>query len=260
MSVRPKAVVKAIAKSLGYRIVRWSTLPSPFEVQMRLLEGRTAPTIFDVGANDGETALRYRSLFPDASIHCFEPLPTMLPELQARFASDPRIFAVGKAVAEQPGTLPFFINASAVHSSMYELDEAGRRAYCDHDTRVDVDVTTLDAYAAEQSIDRIDLLKMDIQGAELRALRGAETLLRDGRIAVIYLEAWLVPHYKDAPLLYDIVAYVTDFGYRVFDIFNQTRDSTGQLVKVDAILIGPAIRAELEAKQPTWRSARRQEQ
>src|SRR5688572_10979739 len=72
--------IRAINRVLGAAGVELRRLPpghhaDAFEEQRRLLADRSVHTIFDVGANVGVTATRYAHLFPDATIHCFEPFP-----------------------------------------------------------------------------------------------------------------------------------------------------------------------------------------
>lgn len=59
----------------------------------------------------------------------------------------------------------------------------------------------------------IDILKMDIQGGELLALKGAQSLLEASRIRLLALEVEFKPLYKDQPLFWDICAYLYRFGY-----------------------------------------------
>ena len=70
-----------------------------------------------------------------------------------------------------------------------------------------VPVTTLDAFAQKQSIDEIDVLKIDVEGADLDVLRGAEGLLGDGRIKAIFVEIPLTPENRG-----NMNALLTDHG------------------------------------------------
>jgi hypothetical protein len=53
---------------------------------------------------------------------------------------------------------------------------------------INVDCATVDSFAAEREVKRIDLLKIDTEGTELQVLRGAEMMLRSGRVRFVYLE------------------------------------------------------------------------
>jgi FkbM family methyltransferase len=64
----------------------------------------------------------------------------------------------------------------------------------------------------------VDFLKIDVEGAELRCLRGAERLLSSGRVLFIQSEFQLMPYYNEHPLLGDQQRYLADRGYRLIDL------------------------------------------
>lgn len=64
----------------------------------------------------------------------------------------------------------------------------------------------------------VDFLKIDVEGAELRVLKGAEKLLRERRILCIRTEFQLVPYYVEHPLLCDQHRFLEDHGFRLVDL------------------------------------------
>jgi hypothetical protein len=109
--------------------------------------------------------------------------------------------------------------------------------------RIAVPVTTLDEYCHRRAIERIAVLKMDIQGAELAALRGAEALLRDHRIDAIFTETFFVPHYEGGCLLHELWGHLATHGYGLYTLFPSREGRNGQLRLGDAIFISPELRA-----------------
>lgn len=251
-----KSLIRASLGRAGYRIIRATTLPDPYDSQHRLLRDCSNPIIFDVGGNRGDTSERYLKLFPNAIIHTFEPLPSLASQLRERFQTHSRVHVVQCALADEEGTAPFHVNPSDVQSSLLPLTDSGERAYLQPTETIDVPINTLDAYCAREHIQTIHILKMDIQGAEYKALCGARELLSAGRISSIYLECWFVPHYQNSATFHEIAALLSSFEYCVFDLFDLTRDSNGQLVKVDALFISRDIQQQLVKHKPTWSSAR----
>lgn len=77
---------------------------------------------------------------------------------------------------------------------------------------------TADAFAASEQLSFISLLKLDTQGSELQVLRGAEQLLKEKRIGMIYTEAMLLPHYRSQAVFSDIDLYLRGLGYRFIDL------------------------------------------
>jgi hypothetical protein len=103
---------------------------------------------------------------------------------------------------------------------------------------VEIPVTTLDQFCAKNGVERIDILKMDIQGAELPALRGASRLLREGRIGLIFTEVEFVPLYEQQGLYHHIAEFLEqhDFELHNFYDLNVNRE-VGQLLWADAIFL-----------------------
>lgn len=146
------------------------------------------PILFDVGANIGEYAKLLVDTFPNAAIHAFEPNPRTHATLVARIQN--RCFtAVAAAVGEKEDELQLFDYPmdGTSHASLYR--EVLTQIH--HSTEVasrPVRVVTLDKYCREQSIPHIDFLKIDAEGHELPALRGAKNLLNADRVGIIQFE------------------------------------------------------------------------
>jgi FkbM family methyltransferase len=219
-----------------------------WEDQRALVEITGAATIFDVGANRGEIAAKYRSLFPLAQVHCFEPIPEMLPILRARFASDGAVALHELAVSSSDGRARFFVNQVNDTSSLLESEveslPASYREIQRAQREIEVQTTCLDSFCRRNQIDRIDILKLDIQGGELQALRGAHELLSQHRIGLIYSEVFFLPFYRDQPVFGAIAHYLGEFGYVCHNLYNLGfNGSTGRLMWGDAVFVGPNLRS-----------------
>src|SRR6185295_5604450 len=176
-----KLVRRAVRKLLAR--TRWGRerrRRDPFFVTQQLI--RTAePTIFDVGAHVGETAARYRALFPGALIHSFEPFPTSYERLVAAFRTDGRVVPHNVAVAATNGSARFRVNRASVTNSLLESDLRGSDYWgsnlLDTEHEIEVETLTLDDFCRDQRIEHVDVLKIDVQGAEYAVLEGAHGLL-----------------------------------------------------------------------------------
>jgi len=207
-----KHAVQSQIKKLGIHIERTR---DPHEDQRALLGGQ-ATTIFDCGGNEGQTVARYRSLFPTAHIHSFEPVPEMFGRISNRFAQDDRIHPAMIAVSEEPGELPFYeYNLTGFNS--FELCTQPH-VHVVKETRVPV--TTLDLYCEQNQVAHVDILKLDIQGAELRALKGASKLLSSGRISIVYSEVMFGKIYKEQSVYHEIASFLADHGYHMFRFYD----------------------------------------
>ncbi len=82
----------------------------------------------------------------------------------------------------------------------------------------DVKVVALDEYCREVSVKKIFLLKLDLQGGELDALKGAKDLICGGLIDIVYTEAVFIQKYDQQPLLHDLWNFLSSHGYRLHSL------------------------------------------
>lgn len=89
---------------------------------------------------------------------------------------------------------------------------------------------------SENNLNHIHILKLDIQGSELNALKGAEKLLIEKKIDLVYTEAYFVQQYVDQPLFPEIAMYLLNRGYQLQDIYNPIYGK-GKLAWCDAVFV-----------------------
>lgn len=188
--------------------------------------------ILDVGAYQGEWADMAGQFFPDAHIVMFEAQAAMEPKLRALAAARPGKLDVHIVLlgAENRDAVEFFqmdVNPPT-GSSLYEEQTRFPRSVRRLPMR------RLDDIAATAGRS-YQLLKLDVQGAELDVLRGAGRVLAG--IEAVVMELSLVPYNKGAPLAAEAVSAMKDHGFRLFDIFPLARDRSGALLQADAIFL-----------------------
>ena len=242
-----KSLTNSLIRYFGYELHR-VPFKSAFHAQQMLLCGNKALTIFDVGAHIGDTVAKYKSLFPESAIYCFEPLPESFEKFSKRFKGDSSVKPICMAVSDEVGKREFCVNRLSATNSLLPRPQSGRRYYpknAETITKIEVPVTTIDGFCKEKSISEIHILKMDIQGGELMALQGATEKLNECLIALIYTEVMFVPHYEGGALFYEICNFLSDYGYILFDIFYAVRAKNGQLRYADAIFVSQQIRTDV---------------
>jgi FkbM family methyltransferase len=116
--------------------------------------------ILDVGSNIGASVKFLRARYPDAEIHAIEPDPTALITLRANTGDDPRTTVHAVAVGGRTERKPFYQSHHGWASSF----SGDRRAAGGRWTVVDV--LSLEDLLRRVGHDRVDLIKMDIEGAE----------------------------------------------------------------------------------------------
>jgi FkbM family methyltransferase len=147
-------------------------------------------TLFDVGGNVGDYARAVRGVFgPQARLYTFEPSPTTFEKLQASIPPGTATQAFQVGFSDESTTAELYsAGPGSKMASLHDVSDRFERRGLGAPVRESVALTTLDEFTAEHGVERIDLLKMDIEGHELSALRGAERLLAEDRIGVIQFE------------------------------------------------------------------------
>ena len=195
-----------------------------------LARGVKFNNILDVGANLGEWTRMARKLFPDSKIYMIEPLSEMESNLK-------------KICEEFPGT-KYFPNGAG--SKIEELvmttwgdDLAGanclvvENAYLKSiNKQRTIPVITIDSLIEKGEIEIPDLVKLDIQGFELEALKGGTKLF--GVTEAFILETSLFEFTSGNPILSEVVIFMAERGYEIYDFPGfLRRPLDGALAQID---------------------------
>jgi FkbM family methyltransferase len=239
-------VEKSSEALLRYRFLKRLDLGrNPLSDVLSIL-GDHVQCVFDVGAHVGQTAERLVSAFPRASIYSFEPDPHSFAMLRALADTNSRIEAVNAAVGDCDGDATFFVNRFDQTNSLLKADPGAHQYLLDSSgltpqSEVRVPVLTLDRFCAARGIDRIDVLKLDAQGYELRILDGAQQLLIRRAVPLIYLEVCFVRFYQGQPLFPDVYRYLFDRGYRLVWLYENNFHTHFYSLGANAIFIHESI-------------------
>ena len=218
-------------RTLGYDIRK---LQDPFAVQKRLIPN--PKLIIDGGGHFGETIDKYQELYRNPTIHSYEPTPENHVLLNYKY---PLIKIYNEGLFSSNTVKTLLLREHSGTNSLYERPDQGKKYYTDTPiiSKEEINLITLDSRYKE-----IDILKMDIQGAELAALQGAERLLQEQKIKLIYLEVLFIPPHKNADLFDSIMNYLREQGYELFGLYNLYNAPDGQLRYADAIFISNTFR------------------
>jgi FkbM family methyltransferase len=162
--------------------------------------GRESRIIFDVGANKGQSITFFTKLFPSAEIHAFEPSALIFEKLVGKkFSSKIHLNNVG--LSEKEGTFEFYECALDETSTFDKPNFQSKYLktkskflllkQSDLFVKTTAKVLTLDTYMQINQLTYIDILKIDVEGHELKVLKGAEIALRSKKIRSIQFESHL---------------------------------------------------------------------
>jgi FkbM family methyltransferase len=185
--------------------------------------------IFDIGACEGESSLRYSRLFPNALIYTFEPIPSNFKLITSNINNyqNTQIKAFELCLSDKKGTADFHVSSGAPSEfSGKEVDwEFGNKSssllppdktletyeWLQFKEKVVVPTERLDNFMVQNNIKEIDFVHMDVQGAEIMVLNGAGEKLNN--LNNIWLEVESVSLYKGQPVKKDIEKFFKERGY-----------------------------------------------
>lgn len=149
--------------------------------------------VFDVGANVGELTLFFsRFVGPDGRVHSFEANPETFSRLKSivELVGLSNVKLNCQAIASQIGTVKLHIydREHSAWTTMANRPLASRGINVAPLKTDEIKSTTVDAYCDSNGIEKIDLLKIDVEGAEYQVLLGAEKMLRKGQIRCCVFE------------------------------------------------------------------------
>jgi FkbM family methyltransferase len=144
--------------------------------------------LFDVGANIGEWTFNALKINPFLEVHCFEPSFETYKRLISRdFAANVICNNLGLSSIKQD-LLLYAITENSRMSSVYKRSGLEDRYSLTKEGTEIVSMETLDRYCNQRNIKEIGFLKLDIEGHELEALKGASGLLSRGAVKIIQFE------------------------------------------------------------------------
>jgi FkbM family methyltransferase len=179
---RAKYLFRAAGGTIGVRVVGRNRLGVDFWHDFCRLPNIQNGPFLDIGANVGQWAADARVNFPNTPILSLEPEPENFRELCRRFENDRQHRAVQLAASNRAGTAELQINKYATMHSL-ELGFPGGS-----NRSITIETETIDCIAQRFDLERLALLKIDVEGHEIPCIQGASRMLREGRIDSVLVE------------------------------------------------------------------------
>ena len=197
-----------------------------------------------------------------ARILAFEPDPQSFDVLNEQMRASEQVSPYRVALGERITRLPFYRGDFPATNSLLPRPNTDTDpyypAFASHNLKVEVDVVDLDTQLAQCELPRIALLKLDLQGGELAALKGAQGYLRARAIDMILTEVVFVEKYHIQPLYHEIASFLSRYEYSLYSIEDIKRGDYDRIQKdfrdhqwnqADAIFLSTDMRNQLERFQ-----------
>lgn len=200
------------------------------DMEARLINMRRAgfqcTGVIDGGANVGDWTRHFWKVFPCVPSIMVEPLPEMIDVLN-RLATSVKGSSVEiSALGAEPGKVKF--RSSDTNSGVVTSVENGT------DTIIEVNVVTLDSVLEKSSI-KPNLLKLDLQGFELEAMKGCKSLADSFEVIITEVSVLRI---GDVPIFTEVDQFLEQRNFRLYDVVPQYyRPLDGALWQCDAIYV-----------------------
>lgn len=229
-----KRKIQSFIRRLGYEIkgVKKIVKHNDFDAIIEFLlkdKNKDQQIFFDVGANLGQSINRFKKINSKSQIHSFEPTPELYEHLKKEFGFDQSIKLNNQGVAEVNGAINFYVYKYHKINSAVPVDKKSKFLKSrnlalktrnegekeDSEKIIKINVTSIDEYCKNKSVNEIDLIKIDTQGYETKILEGMKNMLDNNNISIIELELILGFGYEKNFSFYDYEKILNKKNYKL---------------------------------------------
>lgn len=175
--------------------------------------------IVEAGAFQGQDTKKLTLSFPDAFIHAFEPVPELFELLKKNTQNLKNIQCYELALSDKNGTATFYFSEkkekpglATQAGSLRKPKERLTWSPIQFPKTIEVQTITLDTWAQENNIQRIDCLWLDMQGFELNVLQASKKILPT--VTVIFTEVSFIESYENQPKHEDVKKWLEQHGFQ----------------------------------------------
>lgn len=182
---------------------------------------RDGDIFFDIGANVGIFSLAVAKKNATVAVHSFEPVPINVRLFEASLClneiSSVRLNQV--CVGDYIGEVEFSLASDSAYSSIHGTGRLPELK------KFMTNITTLDKYLQENKIHRIDIVKVDVEGAEKLVLDGAKNIFHDSLIRprLVLMELFDQNFVQFKTSISEVVDYLKQLGYKPFVLENEVK-------------------------------------
>ncbi len=196
--------------------------------------GYSFPTIYDVGGSNGAWTSIMSKVFPQSRFELFEPLAEInmayKEQLKHLKAIHTKANMNAVAIGDSDGKIDIHMSNDPTGSTTLPIGESANFR------TVSVPIRSIDSIVKTGICPPPDFIKIDIQGGEMAALKGAANTLPD--VQFLLLETWVQRGYgKTTPLLHELIPFLSDQDFLPYEFTDVYRGSNGESVAIDVWFI-----------------------
>jgi FkbM family methyltransferase len=223
-------------------------------------QGYAPKVIYDIGASNGYWSVRIHEALGGGTFHMFEPLADAMPDyrrlLDTAMAQNPDLklhpVALGTHNRMQSMAIyPDGFGSSLLNAMPMAILQRLRPRPTGMTDLKSLQVRRLDDYIAEHGLAAPDVMKLDVQGYELKILEGASTALQTAKILLV--ECWLTRGYgRSTPLLHEVKAWMQKRDFVLVDFGETFYGDTHDLSAVDAYFMHKSLAQDKRYSWTIW--------
>ena len=216
---------------------------------MRIKGSRSLGTIFDVGANRGQTVDALLKFAPEAEIHSFEPGSKVFEELRRAHGDRRNVHLHQMALGARTEQRSLQVRED---SELNTLVATGAAA--DASESETIELSTVDELVAQHDITHLDLLKMDVQGWEIEVMKGAANLIANQNLMFVFAETTFSAHEKEMQQFGELHACLEQNGFTLCGFYELMRYGPRKefVLFCNALYVSPAARLKWTDIRPEW--------
>jgi FkbM family methyltransferase len=216
---------------------------------MRIKGTRALVTVFDVGANRGQTVETLLRFAPDAAMHSFEPGSKVFEELQRAHGGRRNVRLHQMALGSKKEQRSMLIRDD---SELNTLVSSGTGA--DASRTETIEISTVDEIVALNNISHLDLLKMDVQGWEMEVIRGASNLIANQNLMFVFAETTFSSSETEMQQFGELHACLERNGFTLCGFYDLMRYGPRKefVLFSNALYVSPTARLKWTDIGPEW--------
>jgi FkbM family methyltransferase len=174
------------------------------------------PCIVDGGACVGYTIIECFKFWPEAKVYAFEARPDLCTYLEKLFEKNKNVTIYNELLGQKNETMEFNVTRDVVTGSVLKPGAIVKQY---HKEKMDIiNTIVLNCVTLDDSFSKLDLIKLDLHGAELPTLKGSIEILPQIKIIIVEMSFYEV-FIGQAPF-YELSKFICEQGFDLFSLYN----------------------------------------